>query len=158
MKKIESISHVMNYVAGIVLLVMVLLTTSDVLGRYLFSRPIIGTTELTEFMVVIVGFLGLAWCAVKGTHLMVDLLVSRLSPRKQAVIDSFNYFLQLVLCILISWRSFAEGIRRLEAGATSSNLGIPQYPFLWVLGCGVAMLCLVILLQLIQKINKAVKG
>ncbi|OGO14401.1 MAG: hypothetical protein A2Z02_06855 [Chloroflexi bacterium RBG_16_48_7] len=148
----------MQMVAGIVLLLMVLLTTADVTGRYFFSRPIIGTTELTEFMVIIVGFLGLAWCALKGAHLVVDLLVSRLSPRKQAAIDSFNYAMGLLFFVILTWCSFAEGATRLESGATSSNLGIPQFPFLWILGTGVAMLCLVVLAQLIQKIKKAVKG
>ena len=92
------------------LVAMMLLTVSDVFLRYAFRRPIFGSTEITEIMIVMLGFLGLAWCAVKGGHLKVDLLMSRFSPRLQAIFDSFTYFAGLVICIIIAWRSLLESI------------------------------------------------
>ncbi|MCP4109042.1 MAG: TRAP transporter small permease, partial [Desulfobacteraceae bacterium] len=39
-------------------LVMMLLTTFDIAGRYFFSKPIPGTIELSEFMLAIFGIMG----------------------------------------------------------------------------------------------------
>jgi TRAP-type C4-dicarboxylate transport system permease small subunit len=156
-KKIESVSQAINAVAMAVLLAMVLLTVADVVGRYFFNQPVTGTTELTELMVVVVGFLGLAWCAVKGAHLTVDLVMSRLPSRLQAIVDSFNYFAGIVLCVIIAWRNFLEGIEVQELGTTTSLIDVPEFPFYWVIGFGFVMLCVVMVAHLIQHVTKAVK-
>lgn len=158
MKKIESVSHAINVVAMAVLLAMVLLTVADVVGRYFFNRPVTGTTELTELMVVVVGFLGLAWCAVKGAHLTVDLLMSRLPPKFGAIVDIFTYSAGLVLCVIIAWRNFIEGINVERLGYTTALIELPEFPFYWVIGFGFALLCVVMAAQLVQKITKAAKG
>jgi TRAP-type C4-dicarboxylate transport system permease small subunit len=158
MKIIESISKAMNMVAMGVLAAMMLLTVADVSLRYVFSRPITGATEITEFMIVLVGFLGLAWCAVKGAHLKVDSLVSHFSPRLQAITDSFTYLIGLAICVIIGWRSFMEGVDLKRLNVVTSLLEVPVSPFYIVLALGFAVLSLVMVAQLIQYIAKAVKG
>jgi TRAP-type C4-dicarboxylate transport system permease small subunit len=157
-KKIESVSQAINVVAMAVLLAMVLLTVADVVGRYFFNQPVTGTTELTELMVVVVGFLGLAWCAVKGAHLTVDLLMSRLPPKLGVIVDIFTYSAGLVLCAIIAWRNFVEGINVERLGVTTALIELPEFPFYWVVGFGFTLLCVVMAAQLIQKITKAAKG
>ena len=157
-KIIESISQAVNTVATGVLAAMVALTAADVFLRYAFRRPILGTTELTEFGVLVLGFLGLAWCAVKGGHLKVDLVMSRFSPRLQAIVNSFTYLAGLVVCIIIAWRSFLEAMELKRLNLVSDHLEVPHFPFYLVLALGVALLCLVMLTHLIQNVTKAVKG
>ena len=60
MKIIESISHALNTVVMVVLLGVMLLIVADIFLRYVFNQPIIGTTEITTFMVIVVVFFGLA--------------------------------------------------------------------------------------------------
>lgn len=158
MKIIESISHAMNAVAMGVLAAMMLLTVADVSLRYVFNRPITGTTEMTEFMIVLVGFLGLAWCAVKGAHLKIDSVVSRFPPRLQAITDSFTYLIGLAICVIIGWRSLVEGIDLKRLNLVTSLLEVPVFPFYIVSALGFAILSLVMVAHLIQYIAKAVKG
>ena len=75
----------MGVLAGIVLLLLMMLTVGDVFLRYFFHSPILGTTELTEMMMICICFLGLAYCAKEDAHLKVDILVQHLSRRAQVV-------------------------------------------------------------------------
>jgi len=136
---------------------MMLLTVSDVMLRSLFRRPILGTTELTENMMACLAFLALAWCAVERNHLKVDLVMILLPERVQAVFDSFTSLAGLCLVGLISWRSFLEAAVVKELNIESSLLRIPAYPFYYVMAVGFAILCVVMVMQFVEHLGKAVK-
>lgn len=146
----------MNDFATGVLAAMMLLTVADVFLRYAFRRPIIGTMEITQFMLVTLAFCALAWCAVTRKHLTVDLIVHRFPPRLQAIVDSTTLFVGLVVCAIIAWRSFLESLAVWRLGLSSSQLLIPQFPFFMVIAAGCAMLCVVMVAQLIEDVAKAV--
>jgi len=148
----------MNIVAMAVLVAMMLLTVSDVFLRYVFKKPILDSIHLTEYMMVCVVFLALAWCEVNGKHVTVDLIVSRFSPRIQAVFSSGTYLVELGLCSLITWQSFRETLAIKQLQKSSLLLGVPVYPFYFVLAFGCAIFSLVMLTKLIHHLYKTVKG
>jgi TRAP-type C4-dicarboxylate transport system permease small subunit len=139
--------------ASIVLLgVMMMLTVVDVTLRYLFDSPILGSMELTEYIMVCVGTLGLAWCALQGAHIKVDLIVGRLPQKAQKVLDSFNYILVIGVSLLITSQTFLRAgiVRRL--GMASAMLDIPQYPFLLVVSFSYLLLFAAAIMLLIYAI------
>ena len=154
MKIIHLLSKWFAYVATGVLGLMMMLTVADVFMRTFFNAPITGTTEVTEFMMVIVVFPALAWCAVKRRHIQVDLLVSHLPPRIQTIIDSITLFLALCTYIIITWHSVIESM---DVETTTSLLNLPHAPFYWVLTAGFALFCLSIVTLLIENFMKEVK-
>lgn len=157
MKTIRSLSRVMNAVACCVLGLMMLLTVSDVLLRYFLRLPILGATELTENMMACLAFLALAWCAVERSHLKVDLVMMMFSSRVQALIDSITSLAGLCLVGLIAWRGFVEATAVKELNIESSLLGIPAFPFYYVMAAGFTLLCLVMVIQFTEDLCKAVK-
>ena len=156
MKKINAFSRVLAMVSGLVLAAMMLLTMADVVLRWIFKYPIIGTTEITESMMACIAFFALAWCAAEKSHLKVDLVLDRLSLRAQAVIDCLTTFGGLALVALIAWRSFLEGNAVRQMHLISSLIKIPAYPFYYVITTGCIMLCVVMLFQLSDHLTRAV--
>lgn len=152
-----SISRVMGIVGIGVVGVLTCLTVADVLGRYLFRRPVLGTTELTEYMMTVIVFLALAWCAVKKRHIMVDIIITRLAPRVRAVLSSITYTLTLGVLVIITWQCTLESIATQQSPKASAILNIRAYPFYWIMAAGFAVLCLVVLVQVVQNVAKAVK-
>lgn len=147
---------------SIVLLgIMMMLTVVDVTLRYLFARPIHGGMELTEYLMVCVGTLGLAWCALQGAHIKVDLIVSKFPQRAQKVIDSINYFLVIFIAGIIASQTFMRSAVVRQLGVASSMLDIPQYPFVLVASFSYLLLFLASIMLLIHAISslisKAVK-
>lgn len=55
------LTRFMDIIGQSILALMALLITLDVILRYFFSRPIKGSYELIEFMMVMLVFLGLAY-------------------------------------------------------------------------------------------------
>ena len=90
MKVIRSASRAVGYVAVVTVIALMLLTVADVFLRYVFNNPIRGTIELTEMMMVWI-LLVVAWGALEGSHVKIDILMRRFSPRVQATVEIFTW-------------------------------------------------------------------
>jgi len=144
--------------AGVgVLAVLMLLTAGDVTLRYVFNRPIIGSYDLTEYMMAIVVSFGLAYCAFFKGHVRVDLVVSHFPRRVQAVIDSITGLLGVVLFSLITWQSFEYMTLLFDSGLKSTVLLIPRFPFVGLVCLGSAFLTIVLLANFLEYLSRAVR-
>ena len=137
-----------------VLIALMMMTVFDVLLRY-FSASIIGGTEISSSMMVCIVFLGIAWCALKGEHITVDIIAGRLSRRAQNILSSIDNLVTLVLGLLIASQSFSQGMFAREMELKSLMLEIPRYPFLIIAAFGFLLLSIaMIILQCnIKKIS-----
>ncbi len=154
MKVIDFLSRIFGYISTGIIGIMMLLIVGDICGRYFINKPITASTEFVEAMMVGIGFPALAWCALKGNHIKVDLILSRFTPRIQAIIDSFTLFCGLGTYIILTWRSFLEASHTVS---TASIYKFPEYPFYWILAVGCTIFCLAMITILIKKIREAIK-
>ena len=155
MKIIHFLSRLLAYVSTIMLGLMMLLTVVDVFMRYVVNAPITGATEVSELMMVILVFPGLAWIALDRSHIRVDLLVVRWPRRVQLVVEIVTLLLALGTFVIITWQSLLESV---EVKAATSLLEVPESPFHWIMTLGLAMLCLAIVSLVIQNSVAIAKG
>jgi TRAP-type C4-dicarboxylate transport system permease small subunit len=145
-------------IAGIVVLVlMMLLTVADVFLRYVFNRPIVGSTEITEYMMACL-VLGIPLTTLTGKAITMDLVVERLPKRIQAVFDSITNAVGLVAMVFLSWQLFREMANAKAVGLSSSILYIPSYPFYAVMGFALALLNIAIFVNIVKNVARGVKG
>jgi len=135
---------------------MMMLTVVDVILRYIFDRPIMGSMELTEYLMVCVGTLGLAWCALQGAHIKVELIVSKFPQRLQKVMDSFNYILLIGVSGLIASQTFIRAGTVRKLGVASAMLDVPQYPFVLVSSFSYFLLFLTSIVLMIHAISSLI--
>ena len=126
----------MSFVAMAVLCLMMLLTVMDVLGRYLFNKPVQGTFELTEIMLATIVFCSLAFCQFSKGHISVDIVVKNFSQKKQKAIQILNYIVTIIVLGLIAWMSFQNGMMVRESREVTMILEIPIYPFVFLVSMG----------------------
>ena len=158
MKTIKLINQFLLYIAMIALATMMLLTVSDVFMRFTFSRPITGTPEIIEYMMVFVVFLGLGWCALQGRHILVELVVSRFSKKVQITVDIITYLAGLLLCLVMSWQTFLECLLQKRLGYTSQFLKVPTFPFYIVIAVGFAIFFIVITTLLFERVAELLRN
>jgi TRAP-type C4-dicarboxylate transport system permease small subunit len=156
-KAINQISLIAGVMGIVFMVAMMLLTVGDVFLRFVFNKPILGSVEMTEYLMVGTGFLGIAWCAVKGGHVGVDLIVGHLPPRVQAVIDSVTCLLSLGVVPLVAWQNFLQANYAKAENVQSDLLDIPAYPFYLIVGISYTLLFLVLINTFGQSVAKAVK-
>jgi len=144
--------------AGVCLLGLLgLLLVTDVCLRFFFGKPISGSTEVVEFMLVLVVFASLASTTLEKGHVCVDLLLSRFSEKTQAFADAFTYSLSSGLWILISWRGFVQAQVLRRSGRISGTLSIPEWPLLLVVSACGGLVALVLLCNVISSLGKVLK-
>ncbi|MBA7680813.1 hypothetical protein ES703_89134 [subsurface metagenome] len=124
--------------------------------RRLFNSPLTFSYELTGAMLVLVVFFTVAYCGIQKSHIGIDILVSRFPPKARAITNAFVYFLSICLLGAITWRSIFYAIYFLHQGRVSGILGFPYYPFVFAVAFGSLLLALVLLVQFLNFINKAV--
>jgi TRAP-type transport system small permease protein len=154
---IHRLCQVMNILGMTVLVLLTCMTVVDVLGRYILKMPLIGTAELTEYMMVIITFMCIGWCAIKGRMVVVDLLLSHFPNKVQATLNVITLFIGLGIMVMFTWRNFLEAIALSETTKNSPMLHIPVYPFMWILTAGFGVLCLAMIVLLAQNVSKVAK-
>lgn len=148
----------MNWIASVVLFLMMILTITDVVLRKTLSKSILGTVEVTEFLLVIVIFFTLAHTEILNGHVKVDLVMSRFGERAQSLVDMITQFICFILCVLITWSTliYAEVMR--VSGEVSQDLWVPIYPFIYVVAMGCAVLALTLLMKFFLSVMRVVKS
>jgi TRAP-type C4-dicarboxylate transport system permease small subunit len=153
----KGISRVVNSAGVSVLLVMMVLVTTDVILRYVFNSPLRGAYEIVEVILVIVVSFGLAYTAMQKGMVAVEVLVERYPPRVRVIVDIFNSFAGLAFFSLISWKTAEQAMTYRAAGETTYVSALPLYPFALVVSFGMALLSLVLFIQLLESITGAVR-
>ena len=144
-----------NIAAGI-LAAMMFLTAMDVMLRYIFNRPISGSLEITEYMMVILVGFWLAYCATVKGLVSVEIVTSRFSPRTQAILNSITYFLSFVFFSLITWQTIRNVTLVFESELVSPVLLIPTFPFAVMLALGSLVFTLVLLVTFLEYLSEVV--
>jgi TRAP-type transport system small permease protein len=132
-------------VAVIALAALAGVTVIDVGGRYFFNKPLLGTVEMSEFLMVILSFGALALAELRNSHITVDFFVTVLPERVRALLEALAALLGILFWSFVAWRAAVHANRIWNAGEVSANLTIPTWPFYLVVtvGCGLLALALV---------------
>jgi TRAP-type C4-dicarboxylate transport system permease small subunit len=130
------------------------LITADVIMRSLLGKPILGAYELVQFFMVILIFFALPYTAFKDSHVTVDFFYDRFPKRTKAVINSIAMLFSFAMWVLVCWQSVVQGIFIYQSKQTTLALRIPVYGFLFVVACGCALLCLVLLTRFVQSLTQ----
>jgi TRAP-type C4-dicarboxylate transport system permease small subunit len=154
---VRLLSKFCDRIAQVSLFAMFLLISINILLRK-FWKPIFATYDYTCFLSAIVVAFAMAHCAVQRGHTEVELLVSRFSQRVQGVIGSITGILSLGLFFVITWQCIVLGNDIRRAGEVTMSALLPFYPYIYAVAFGCALLSLVILVDFIKSLSKAVKG
>ncbi|MEJ8570483.1 TRAP transporter small permease [Microbaculum marinum] len=113
-----------RYVTAFMLFALMLLTLTDVLGRYFFNRPVYGGLELTEIILAGMIFSALPLVTYKGEHIVVDLFEPRAPALRRAQHVVTNLMGALVVAVL-SRQLWLRAERLERAGETTIQIKIP---------------------------------
>jgi TRAP-type C4-dicarboxylate transport system permease small subunit len=130
------INRLLSYVAAGALGLLMFLTVADIVGRYVFSRPVPGTFELTEMSMVFIVFLALGLAQHDNEHISLDLAYNYFSSRLKRFIDYFADLINLVVVAAVTWQLFEYSMRMAEGNYTTAVLKLPIHPFVLVAVAG----------------------
>jgi TRAP-type C4-dicarboxylate transport system permease small subunit len=129
------------------LLLMMLLTCADVVGRYL-GHPIKGTFDVVGLLGAFVAALPLAYTQMLKRHVAMEFMATHGNRFVQATANILVCLLGIGVYALIAWRCYVLGTKFWTVGRVSDTIEIAIYPFVYVVAFGCAVNCLVLLTDL----------
>ena len=126
------------------------LTVASIAGRSLFSQPIPGDVELTQFGIALSIALSLPWCQLRGGNIIVDFFTQELRPRQRQFLDGIGTLLLALMTGVLAWRTAAGAVSVYEAAETTMILGLPMGHTYAVLAPGLALTAVIALMQTLQ--------
>lgn len=109
------------------LIPLVLITTYEVVMRYIVKHPTIWSWDLNIQIFAGIIMLGGGYTLLQKGHVVVDVLVSDLSAKKRAILDiftSFFFFLGMIVLILGGWEMAWISLKAKE---TMPTIWAPPY-------------------------------
>jgi TRAP-type C4-dicarboxylate transport system permease small subunit len=118
----RAVAPVLGAAAAVVLFALMVLTCTDVIGRYFLSQPVYGAFEMTEMLLAALIFAGLPLVTLRNDHITVDVL--------DPITPDWAYRMQhVVACVLgavstgyLAWRLWIRAAMLHAAGETTAQL------------------------------------
>ncbi|MGH7389596.1 MAG: TRAP transporter small permease [Candidatus Rokuibacteriota bacterium] len=136
-------------VAALATSAMMLLTTADAAGRYLFNRPILVAYELTtNYLMVAVVFLAMPYAYRQGANIRVTFLVERLGRTPRLVVAHAVQVVSTLYCAALVFATFQQARHMLATGTTFATLDLPLWPAHLVVSAGLFLTTVMMLVDL----------
>lgn len=115
----------LKWTSAVSLIGMMILAVLDVLGRYLLGTPILGGSELTGFMLLVLVMLMLPLLVFKDDQIRVDLLTDTISPAFAKWVERVYSLGLSVGCIYLAMSVYKLAIRADRKQLVTEYLAIP---------------------------------
>ncbi len=131
---------------------MVFLVVIDVIGRSISGSGLPGTVEINEYLLIIVGFLGIFQTHHEKGHVCVDLLFDKLPPSVRITLDRINNALIFLFSLLLLYAGTARFWSALQAGETNwfGAYVVPVWFVRIVVPIGCFALCMQSLMNIVR--------
>ena len=144
MKALDNVSGGLALLSGLVLASLIGLTFADVVLRYVFAAPILGTKDLLEMGMVTVVVLAFPFTWRIGGHIVVDLVpeygIGVLDRGRDIAVRGIGFF----VFALLSWRAWLRADDAALFNEATNMIALPFQPFFWVLAATAAFQALVL--------------
>jgi TRAP-type C4-dicarboxylate transport system permease small subunit len=128
--------------AGVMLVLMALMSLTSIVGRTLFDKPILGDYELVQMMSAVAVTMSLPFCQMIRGHIIVDFFTTGMPPRVNKVLDVVASLVLAVAAFIFSWRICLGMIDLYGNNDASMLLNLqtwwgyaPMVPSFFLLGC-----------------------
>lgn len=140
--------------AAVILLLLVALTCADVIGRYFFNSPVVGTVELVEICMGAIIFFSFPLMFLRSDHIVVDLIPHFRKGYIGWITSLLFLAVTFVIAIKLGNRVYDYAVRAFEDGDVTEYLLIPRYPIVGFITAALYCAAAVSLLRIFILLSK----
>ncbi|MFD0916075.1 TRAP transporter small permease [Pseudahrensia aquimaris] len=129
----KTISNWLAAAACVVLVVLMLITFFDVVGRYFFDAPLTFAVELIGLNMGLLVFFGLAITTLNRGHIAVDLVSAASPPAIRRFLARIAAIAGSVFIALMAWRLWDRAGNFMSDGLVTDILAFPIYPIVMIM-------------------------
>ncbi len=132
-------------ILGCLILVLMLVITVDVVGRFVFNKPLPGGVEISSLLFVWVIFLPLAYVLFEGNHVRLTLLLLHFPQQGRSIAELINATFSL---FFFGFLMYAGGSQFWESFRVGETMAAPIWIPLWLGKLAVPLGCFFMVVQL----------
>jgi TRAP-type C4-dicarboxylate transport system permease small subunit len=133
----DSAIGIMARLSDVILMFLMLSVCADVILRYFFNRPQAWIVEISEYLLLYITFLGAAWVLKNEGHVIIDILVARVTPRPRAALGIISSVIGTFVCLVVFWFGTVETLDIFKRGVPNpSVLEFPKAPLVAIIPFG----------------------
>ena len=137
----ERTLNLLGALAGVLVAFMMLGVSVDVFMRYFLNRPIFWMIEITQYAMVFILYLGTAWLLKQDGHVVMDVLINRLSQRSRNLTNIVTSIIGAIVCLIITWYGVKVNWDYIQTDYLySATLEIPAFLLQAIVPLGVFLL------------------
>jgi TRAP-type C4-dicarboxylate transport system permease small subunit len=130
---------VLGIISSALLVILMMLTVSDVVARYLFNSPLRGAFEITELVLLVLIFAGLPLVSHADEHVTMDFIDRILGPGARLFLVRLIHLITAGAMFLLAWLTWVKAGQVMEYGDTTDVLKILIWPFVYVMAFMIAV-------------------
>ncbi len=152
---VRMLTKISGWVAGILILLTSFIVAYEVFMRGFFNAPTEWSIEISVYLIMASGFLGLAPALAGNNHISVDLVTSKLKPQVNRVLHIITSVIGLVFCLILTVASADMVLVSYEINSLStSTLRIPLYIPQACIPIGSALIVLEFIRQILSDLTR----
>lgn len=152
-KALDRLTRVIELALALAFIIAVALNFTNVVGRYLFGRSLLGADEVQVFIMVAMTFLGAAIVTHRNEHLRMDVLVQFMPDQVRLGLRIAEQALLIALAYFVLSQSYFYASQMLRIGRTSDMAGVPMWIPHGAVVLGFALILLIALWRLVTVIS-----
>jgi TRAP-type C4-dicarboxylate transport system permease small subunit len=137
--RLRPVEGLLGVAAAAILLAMVGLTVVDVVGRYVFGRPLRGAFEVTELLLLVLVFAGLPLVSYTDGHAAMDFVDRLLGPRARQALHRTVEVVSAATMFLFAWLTWQKADRIWAYRDATDVLRIAYGPFVYFMALMIAV-------------------
>jgi TRAP-type C4-dicarboxylate transport system permease small subunit len=149
-KMLHRLSGWLEVIAGIALLIVMLLSGTDVVGRA-FGRPVPGAYEIISFAGGIVLGFAIPASVLTKAHVVLDILVAILPPIPRSVLHCISRLMGAGFLLTTAYALIKMAGRFKTTGDLTAVLQLPFYPVAYAMGGAFAITGIILIFESIRK-------
>lgn len=146
---LKRISNALAAFACVILVLVMLVTFVDVVGRYFFNAPMTFAVEVIQLGMGLLVLFGLAITTLERGHIAVDIVDTMVPAVVRRVFASIAALSGVVFISLIAWRLWDRGINFYGDGLATDILFLPVWPVVLLMALAASLAACVALVQVI---------
>jgi TRAP-type C4-dicarboxylate transport system permease small subunit len=142
-KAVDAACFALSFAGACIVFAIMFLICGDVFGRWIFSHPIIGTTEIEQNFTAIIVFLMLPWATKRGEHVRSTMILNRIPPIGAKALNILSYIGGVALFAGVIYSCWTPLLKAIDLGDYEGDLfRFPLTP-VWGTIIAASVLCLI---------------
>lgn len=135
--------------AQVATFILMILVVREVLFRYLFKAKDVFSVEVSEYLLVFICFMSIAWILKQNRHVKMEAIIVRLPRRAQLLTNVVTSTLALAFCSVVTWKATQVMLINYHRGfCSSSSVSFPMWIPYFIIAFGILALALQYLIRI----------